>query len=490
MSTCVPHDFYLQWRAQEGAPAAFRDSAPGGPPPERWLQEVWAHQRVRREELKTTDGRRLTVLHPGLWNHEAGPDFRGAMIQIDDQEPVTGDIEIDLTSAGWKSHGHFQNPEYAQVVLHVVWEPSATPPLLPTLGLQALLDEPVQELGPWIGGPAEFPAEWLSGHCASPLRHLDTAQQEALLLQAAAVRLRCKAHAFRARARVAGWHQALWEGAFRALGYKHNAWPMQRLAELLPVARGIAVESREGWEARLLGLSGLLPAEPQAGSYGRRLWDLWWRDRDTLRPHILPPLAWRLNGVRPANHPQRRIALAAAWVADPDWPGRVETWFAQQTDDPDPNADESLTESIRPEAVGFWRRHYTLTARDLPEAPPLLGAGRLADLAANVILPWLWARADAGTDPAARQRVEQLYFRWPPGEDNTALKLVRARLLGEAPLPGRRSVALQQGLLQVARDFCSTTNLLCENCRFPALVAQWNPSVPGTWPEPTPAPTP
>ncbi len=186
-----------------------------------------------------------------------------------------------------------------------------------------------------------------------------------------------------------------------------------------------------------------------------------------------PPPAWRLHGVRPANHPQRRIALAAAWVSDPEWPVRIEAWFAAQGDTPDADADHALIECLRPEAVGFWRRHYTLTARDLPDAPPLLGAGRLNDLAVNVILPWLWARADAGSDPTARRRVERLYLQWPPGEDNAALKLVRARLLGDGPLPGRRSAALQQGLLQVARDFCAHTNLLCEQCRFPALVAGW-----------------
>jgi hypothetical protein len=29
---------------------------------------------------------------------------------------------------------------------------------------------------------------------------------------------------------------------------------------------------------------------------------------------------------------------------------------------------------------------------------------------------------------------------------------------------------MQQGLLQLARDFCDQSNVLCEDCEFPELV--------------------
>ena len=81
-----------------------------------------------------------------------------------------------------------------------------------------------------------------------------------LLREAARVRFQAKAAQFRARARHAGWEQALWEGLFRALGYKHNVWPMQNLAESrLRWSRG--ADSAFVLQARLLGISGLLPAE-------------------------------------------------------------------------------------------------------------------------------------------------------------------------------------------------------------------------------------
>jgi hypothetical protein len=38
-------------------------------------------------------------------------------------------------------------------------------------------------------------------------------------------------------------------------------------------------------------------------------------------------------------------------------------------------------------------------------------------------------------------------------------------------LPG---AAVQQGLIQITRDFCDHSNAVCENCGFPELVRDWS----------------
>src|SRR5262249_30300104 len=139
-----------------------------------------------------------------------------------------------------------------------------------------------------------------------------------------------KASQLQARARQSGWEQALWEGLFRALGYKHNAWPMQCLAE----QRGRWSSPRLSsaiLQARLLGLSGLLPAEltrarSSADGYARRAWAQRWRAPDEFADCALPRSLWRFSGQRPANHPQRRLALAAHWLAAGDLAERLERW--------------------------------------------------------------------------------------------------------------------------------------------------------------------
>src|SRR5689334_5123596 len=114
-------------------------------PAERLLQSVWFHQRLLRDRLTTRDGKRVQVLHPGFWSHEGGPDFQKAIVQFEDDAPVSGDIEVDLHSSGWRGHGHDTNPAFKQVVLHVVWEGTGIKGI-PTLAIKDVLDAPMGEL--------------------------------------------------------------------------------------------------------------------------------------------------------------------------------------------------------------------------------------------------------------------------------------------------------------------------------------------------------
>jgi hypothetical protein len=463
--------FYSEWRASQHCFAAFRE---GDTPPEHLVQNIWHHQRLRRDDLRLVDGRPLRVLHPGFWNHGAGPDFSGAVLQIANEPPVTGDVEVDLEPGGWRGHGHDRNPNFSKVRLHVVWD-GVSKTSMPTLALKDFIDAPIAELALWLASDAakDYPPQLL-GQCARPLRDLSPVQVEQLLNEAALVRLQRKAHDLHARARHSGWEQALWEGMLRALGYKQNVWPMQRIGELR--ARLAGKHSILETQARLLGVSGLLPNEltrrqRSADNYLRTVWDHWWRERDTFEDCALPKTLWRLNGLRPANHPQRRLALAAHWSADARLFKRMENWFS--TAQPDTALDTTLLKSLQPDADNFWSRHWTLRSAPMPKSQPLLGATRVTDLAINVVLPWLWVRAREGANAKLQAEAERRYFAWPAAEDNTVLRLARDRLLGGRKQARLNSAALQQGLLQVVRDFCDHSNALCDGCKFPELVRNW-----------------
>jgi hypothetical protein len=216
------NSFYARGRRECGVVPALHDGA--GRPPERLLQAIWQQQRLRRGRLKTLDGQPVAILHPGFLSLEGGPDFRGAVVQFDGQPPVSGDIEVDLQAAGWKGHGHDRNPRFRSVILHVVWAaPRQEPEGPPTLAVADALDAPLEELAEWLGGELvpSLPERY-RGRCSAPLRELSEAALQELLGQAALVRLHGKAAQFAARARESGWEQSLWEGLFRALGYKHN----------------------------------------------------------------------------------------------------------------------------------------------------------------------------------------------------------------------------------------------------------------------------
>ena len=465
---------YARWRLHGSAAGLLHDGQ--GPPPERLLQAVWQHQRLNRDRLKTTDGRSVRVIHPGFGSREGGPDFRDALIQIGADTPRTGDVEIDLHPGGWRAHGHNRNPSFKNVILHAVWEGESasvdTPPRLP---LKDSLDAPVDELALWLECEPVGPLpEQFCGRCSSPLRKLDTPRLEGLLRDAARTRLQAKAAQLRARARQTGWEQALWEGIFRALGYKNNTWPMLHLAE-----------TRERWrrrndsvltlQARLLGLGGLLPVEPGSHSAGngyvRQAWDSWWRERDEFEDCLLPRAAWKFHGLRPANHPQRRLALAAHWLADDKLAARITRWCTAPV--PDNRLLESLAEIFQVDRDDFWSWHWTFRSVRLKKPQPLVGDKRVTDLAVNVVLPWLWTRAEDGRNGKLQSETERRYFAWPAAEDNSLLRLARQRLLGGSTRGTFRTAAAQQGLIQIVRDFCEHSNAACEQCRFPELVKEW-----------------
>ena len=466
-------NFYAVWRERCRAVNALRDG--GSTPPEKLLQAIWQHQRLLRDRLKTADGKSVRVLHPGFASAEGGPDFRGAVLQFGDAKPVSGDVEIDLQPSGWHAHGHDRNPNFKNVILHVVWEIEKPNPNVPrVLSLKSVLDSPPAELALALENESGLPAA-LHGKCSAPLSELSEPQLAELLQAAAKVRFQNKAGAMLARAKNSGWEQALWENLFRALGYKHNVWPMLNLAELKPSwSRG--ADSAFTIQVRLLGVSGLLPdeltrAQKSSDTFLRRAWDCWWRDRDEFESCILLREVWKFHGLRPANHPQRRLALASHWLASENLIAKIESWCATKL--PDQQLLESLHDIFQVERDEFWSWHWTFKSARMAKPQPLLGEARVTDLAVNVVLPWLWIRAREGGNEKFQREMERRFFAWPAAEDNSVLKLARQRLLGTSTARGLKSAAAQQGLMQIVRDFCEHSNAICADCRFPDLVRGW-----------------
>jgi Protein of unknown function (DUF2851) len=464
---------YAEWRQRGHVAGSLHDD--GSPPPEKLLQAVWRHQRLRRDDLKTADGRAVRVLHPGFLSVEGGPDFRGAVLRIGNGPAVSGDVEIDLQSAGWRAHGHDRNPNFKDVILHVVWEtPKQNADVPAVLALKPFLDAPVAELALALENDSGLP-ENQRGKCCAPLRELDEERLLELLNSAARVRFENKAAALLARARNSGWEQALWEQLFRALGYKNNVWPMQNLAETKP-KWSRDTDSVFALQTRLLGVSGLLPeeltrAQKSSDTFLRRAWDVWWRDRDGLEDCILPREVWKFHGLRPANHPQRRLALASHWLAAGDFIPKLEQWCAKEL--PEKKLVASLHKIFQVEQDEFWSWHWTFKSERMTRAQPLLGEARVTDLAVNVVLPWLWVRAREGGNTEFQREVERRFLAWPAAEDNSVLKLARQRLLGTSNARMLRTAASQQGLMQIVRDFCEHSNAICTDCRFPELVKNY-----------------
>ncbi|MGZ8940962.1 MAG: DUF2851 family protein, partial [Limisphaerales bacterium] len=193
-----------------------------------------------------------------------------------------------------------------------------------------------------------------------------------------------------------------------------------------------------------------------------------WREAESFSEVRLPTEIWKLGGIRPANHPQRRIAVGAHWGARPEIPKELDRWLGRSIESPD--LVESLSEIIQVRRDEFWSYRWTLKSAPFREPQPLLGEQRITDLAINVVLPWLYVRALAGRNEALTRAAETRYFMWPAGEDNSVLKLARQRLFGGTTARFLQTAAQQQGVMQIVRDFCDHSDALCTQCQFPGLL--------------------
>jgi len=388
--------------------------------------ELELQARFHRGDLGTVwtsrDGRLVELLHSGHWNREPGPDFRDARLLIDGAE-VRGDIEIDLADRDWEAHGHGANPAFRSVVLHGYFQESARRVFtrdcdhreVPQVRLSA--------------DPATSDSRPLT-----PAPPLDESRAIELVEAAARHRLHRKAAAFRTAARLTDRADALFQALATGLGYRNNKIPFLLIAQRATLARSRA----EGGEALLFGLAGFLDAETfdegadDVRAYLAPLWEEWWRIRAREERLILPAAAWRLAGIRPANHPHRRLGALAAIVAR----------FGEITralDAGDCGAFAAILQTLRHR---YWTAHWNLATSRLAGEIALIGEDRATDLAINAFIPAI------PDEELAWQKLVSLPGPAPSGKLRQA-----AEWLSGGSLKPYRTAARQQGLLQTYDDF-------------------------------------
>lgn len=113
--------------------------------PEQLLHCIWQHRLYAFSSLCCQHGQQLSVISPGQYHQDAGPDFLFACIQLDEQL-WHGHVEVHVLASDWQSHQHDQDPAYNTVMLHVVWQANVDcylkdGTLIPTLELSKFVDE-------------------------------------------------------------------------------------------------------------------------------------------------------------------------------------------------------------------------------------------------------------------------------------------------------------------------------------------------------------
>jgi hypothetical protein len=422
------------------------------------LQARWFAGDFGRK-FTSTAGEEIEIVQFGTWNRAAGPDFSEASIRIDGQEIIGGDIEFDLADRNWEAHGHATNRDFDRTVLHVFVAAGTQQFFSRTSSHRNVTQVRVDPANLPAGSIANLPLA-RAGRCHAPLRDLPEEKVQSILDSAAQFRLERKARRLARLAEVHGFEEAVFQELAAALGYKQNKLPFTLLAQRLPL-KTLRTSPNE-IEALLFGLAGFLDAPdlgkfaPGTRTYLRELWEKWWARRSELERLVLPPRTWRLSGTRPLNHPQRRIAALASLAAN--WP-RLQRSLGKE------GFDEVRT-FFRECTHPYWSFHYTLSSAAAPNEMALIGETRISEILANVVFPLRQVRGrEVWTD----------YAKLPARLTNRRLETGAARLFADDPRRRQflRTVAHQQGLLQIYEDFCLPDNSDCAQCPFPEQMEKW-----------------
>lgn len=412
---------------------------------ERLMQYVWQHRLWQPAMMMTVDGRRVSVLDPGRLNTDAGPDFFNAKVRIDGHV-WAGDVEIHVRASDWHRHHHDGDPAYDSVILHVVDYDDAMirrsdGEVIPQLRMpcapefhrlySAMVSRSDIDL-PCGGSIAEIPpvymSDWMSALAYERL-YTKTDRLSGLL------------------DRLAGdWESVCYVTVARALGFGINGDPFERLA--LSVPRMMIGKHRDSLltvEALLLGQSGLLPES--GDSYSQALKREYEYMAHKFGMRAPQSLGWKMARMRPANFPQRRIALLAALMTDGN---RLMSRVLEV------RTSDDAARLLNPPMSEYWKHHYTFGAAS-ERACGAMSRASVNGLIINAIVPLMFGYGQAHDDPTLTDRAIDLLSQLPPESNSLVEMFARAGLKAD-------NAMTSQALIQLRRAYCETHK--CLYCRI------------------------
>ncbi|MEX2237914.1 MAG: DUF2851 family protein [Dehalococcoidia bacterium] len=373
---------------------------------ERELYEIWMGQRFPAGALGLPDGSLLRVVYRGRPGRGAGPDFRDAIIARGDGALLKGDVELHVRASDFRRHGHGADPAYDRVALHVVFyhDGGAT---IASSGRELL----TVALAPWVATRAGELQRWLEQPplwqepCHDAVARLGGEEVGARLRRLGIRRLRQKAAALRKRVLAQGFEDAVYRELLEAVGFGPNRHVFRALAaatswhEVLPAPASVL--------STALAAEGLIFERP----------------------------------TRPGAGGDQRLAGAAALIArlgrfgNGSLAGALEVVLGEAED------GAALVLALEVEGDG-------------PKGGQMIGRGRAAEIAVNVILP-------AALVMGHEKRALALYESAPdPG--SYGLTAYLEGILRRQDPAVLRGAAERQGLLLMQKEYCTQGG--CGSC--------------------------
>lgn len=422
---------------------------------EDFLHYLWEFQKWKSPGLKTTQDNPITVLSPGKHNFSSGPDFFNARLVVGEQE-WAGNVEIHINSSDWYLHGHETDPNYDNVILHVVWnhdteifrKDNAT---VPVLELRELVPEnTLKNYNHLLKNASE---KWIN--CEKDFHIFDDFRLNNWLERLYFERLEEKSkivfHLLKTSSN--NWEEVLFKMLARNFGLNVNGEAFLDMANSVPfsIIRKISGNSLQ-LEALFLGRAGLLEKEIEDGHYQKLQEEYrFLRNKFNLGENVEVPVKY--FRLRPDNFPNIRLSQLASLYC------KNTALFAEILQAR--NRGE-FHEIFGVQTSEFWENHYTFQKTHRKRKKPL-SKNFIDLLLINTIVPLKFCfYKERGKDNNGE--ILDLMLSLKKETNQTVQKFNSLR-------PGTAKNALQsQALLQMKHEYCDKNK--CLYCNLGSQLLQ------------------
>ncbi len=381
---------------------------------EDFVQYLWKHRLINKQPLKTTDGRSLEVISPGMDNHDSGPDFTAASVRIDNTR-WAGNVEIHVKSSLWYAHGHDQDEAYENIILHVVYDcdiivtkKNGEP--IPHLEIKKYSKPVLTDNYLYLMQNKSVVA------CAKLIYLIDDFLFSHWLCRLLVCRLERKADLARRFFEyfANNWEQLCLFMLARYLGGKANATTFGLLIQRTPF--GVIMKNHHDLfiiEALLFGQAGLLDSSFKE-NYSLRLKEEYsYLCKKYKLPQRLPKSLWKYSRMRPANFPDIRIAQLAAMIHIHE--AQI-FWKMMESVD-----YKNMVQLFDSNVSDYWQTHYRL-GKITPGRIQKPGINTVYSILINVISPLMFVYGKDRNKPGLIDHALEMVASIPP-ENNRITRM-------------------------------------------------------------------
>lgn len=422
---------------------------------EQLIHYVWKHKLFSLSELRTIDGQRVEVIDVGLPNYNAGPDFFNSKIKLGDTVWV-GNVEIHKKSSDWFVHKHECDPNYNNVILHVVEQADTNVKTLKgDIPPQIELSIPDQVMDNFQTLQAEdkYPP------CYKIIPKLNNLYLHSWLsaLQTERLEERTKAIQERVEACDGDWESAFFVTMARNYGFGINGEAFEQWAKSVPLSQiGRHRDDVFQIEAIFMGQAGLLNEQLTiyknkdkiaTDSYFLKLKEEYKYLSHKFNISPIDYSLWRFLRLRPQNFPHIRIAQLVHLYCQQK---------ARLSNLTHCKSIDELRELLQTQVTPYWETHYTFGSES-EHNPKHLSKSSIDLLIINTVVPMLFAY---GRHRLSEELCDKAYSYWEAlrSENNHIVRMWKEVGLKVS------TAGDSQALIQLKRAYCERKD--CLRCRI------------------------